>query len=870
MSLETGRKLAHYEIVEPIGKGGMGEVYRALDTKLGRDVAIKVLPEAFAEDEERLRRFQREAKVLASLNHPNIAAIHGLEHDGTTHYLVLELVPGETLAETIARGPIPYDDAIDIAIKIADALEEAHAHGIVHRDLKPANIKITPDGKVKVLDFGLAKAFAEESPDVDSSLSPTITRDATRMGVILGTAAYMSPEQAKGKAVDKRSDIFAFGAVLYEMLTGTKAFPGDGVSEVLAAVIKLEPDWSALPTNVPRRVRALLGRCLRKDAGRRLHDVADARIELEEHDDGTPTAIAPPSRSKWTVTTAFAGVAAVAFVVGWLWPRPRAPLEVERFSMAIDTRFGQGDTDVTFSPDGNDMIISTWDVNGAQLYRRSRGELAATPIEEGRGGFAPFFSPDGAWLGFYTVGGELKKLRWPPQGTPLTLCEVELGPSSGASWGDDDTIVFANSVRLMRVNGAGGVPKQVTAPEDGEAHLMPQRLPDRQTVLFTAATSREDSRAAIASLETGEWRPLITANQARFVPPGHLAYVLDGALWAVKFDPVEGTVSGDAVQITDGVDAFDVSPDGTLAYIDPAPLERKRIVWVDRSGRETPALEASEAFTRPRLSPDGRQLAVEISEEVADDDLWVYDLARQTRTRLTFDQPNTDPVWTPSGDVITHTYGPGNQEDIVSRRANGTGAIETLVGRPSSQNPHSWSPDGRVLAFYERTNDATDRDLWILNVDDGEPEPFLVTAFNERSPSFSPDGRFIAYTSDESGADEIYIQDYPGPGAKITASRGGGREPVWSRDGRELFFRNGGQVWAVDIGEGAPLQVSEPELLFEGPYEGGIGPRGSQTYDVAPDGRFLMVKPDQSAQPGRLIVVLNWTEELKRLVPTTR
>jgi len=450
MSLKAGHKLAHYEIVAPIGKGGMGEVYQATDKKLGRDVAIKVLPEVFAEDEERLRRFRREAKVLASLNHPNIAAIYGLEQSGTTHYLVLELVPGETLAERIARGPIPVDEALDIAIKIAEALEEAHAHGIVHRDLKPANIKLTPDGKVKVLDFGLAKAFAEEAPEVDSSMSPTITRDATRMGVILGTAGYMSPEQAKGKTVDKRTDIFAFGVVLYEMLTRKKAFPGDGVSEVLASVIKLEPDWGALPTNLPRRVSEILHRCLEKDTRRRLHDISDARIEIEDGRDEAPEVSMPKAlMTAWRAVAAIVAVAGVAFVTGWLWPRGTTSTGIARFTVPLDeaVRLGwptneiEASPDLTLSPDGSELIFSAWslDLDGARLYRRSRAELEAVPIQSGEGGVAPFFSPDGEWLGFCSVSGELKKMRWPPRRAPVTVTEAPVTPGARArGWWRDD------------------------------------------------------------------------------------------------------------------------------------------------------------------------------------------------------------------------------------------------------------------------------------------------------------------------------------------------------------------------------------------------------------------------------------------------
>ena len=551
MSLSSGTKLAHYEILEPIGKGGMGEVYRARDGKLGRDVAIKVLPEEFAENEERLARFKREAKVLASLNHPNIASIYGLEHSDDTHYLVLELVPGETLAERISRGPIPLEEALDIAKKIAEALEEAHEQGIVHRDLKPANVKQTEDGKIKVLDYGLAKVFQEDTPDDDSSMSPTLTRDATRVGVILGTAAYMSPEQAKGKKVDKRTDIFAFGAVLYEMLTGKRAFAGEDVSEVLASVIKLEPEWSALPADLSPTLRMFLNRCLEKDPKRRLPDIGvvrlamDGAFEMEAATEASGTADAKLALWQRPLPALLVAVLLVvgAGLIGRSLTRPpTSALRVSRTSIDLPqtqtrTRTNIGRRGVAVSPTGTHVVY----VANRQLYLRAIDEIDAKPLggTEGSAPTIPFFSPDGQWIGFYsTRDDQLKKIAL-SGGAAVTLCDT--GNPYGASWAADDTIVFGQGGGgIFQVSAAGGTPELLIPidPDSGQRAHGPQILPDGHTVLFTLAHGDwSEAQIVVQSLETSERQLVIEGGtDARYLPTGHLVYALAGNLLGVPFD----------------------------------------------------------------------------------------------------------------------------------------------------------------------------------------------------------------------------------------------------------------------------------------------------------------------------------------------
>ena len=644
MSLPTGHRLAHYEILEPIGKGGMGEVYRAKDSKLGRDVAIKVLPDEFARDEERLRRFQREAKVLASLNHPNIAAIYGLEHSEGTHYLVLEMVEGETLAERIARGPIPVDEAVRIAMKIATALQEAHDRGIIHRDLKPANIMLTPDDNVKVLDFGLAKAFIEDAPDADNSMSPTITRDATRMGVILGTAAYMSPEQAKGKRVDKRADVWAFAAVLYEMLTGKSAFAGEDVSETLAYVLTKEPNWEALPADTPAALRQTLKLCLTKDAERRVRDIGDAWLAMEGAfaTAALDVPAAEPSRPaglRSMVLVGLAGLLVGAVVVGLAarsLTRP-SPSPVTRFAIKLTSPLLNvtGPPLIAISPDGGTVAYTGTD----RLYLRDLGELESRPIPNTESANSPFFSPDGQWVGFQTGNRRALQKVSRSGGPAVTIAETSV---AGASWGPDDTILFGvDQGVLMRVSAEGGDPQPVTTLEDGEVgHWRPDFLPNGpggQAALFTVwSGALETSQIAVVSLDTGERHILTRGTYPRYVPTGHILFAQEASLWAVPFDVERLEVTGAPTPVVDGVAVsaisgaahFAVAHNGTLVYArgdasDVAPT----LVWVDRTGREEPLAAEPNSYHGPRISPDGTRVAVEVRDQ--ENDIWIWDLARR-------------------------------------------------------------------------------------------------------------------------------------------------------------------------------------------------------------------------------------------------
>ena len=892
MALAAGTKLGSYEVVSQIGAGGMGEVYQAHDTKLGRDVAIKVLPEAFAHDADRLSRFQREAKMLAALNHANIATIYGLEQSGGTSYLVMELVSGETLAERVKAGPLPVEEALKIAVQIAEALEAAHEKNIIHRDLKPANVKVTSEGKVKVLDFGLAKAFAGDVANDDPSNSPTLSRAATMQGVILGTAAYMSPEQARGKVVDKRTDIWAFGCVLYELLTGKRAFEGETTTEILAAVLRGEPDWQALPASTPVKIRDLLGRCLQKDKTLRLRDAGDSRIEIHEALTAPPSmseSIAAPAKGisalrRRTMIFTLLGTLLLGGLVSGLavWNlKPSSPKPVTRTVINLPPGQQLAGLDngaaVVLSPDGTHLAYVARQGGTQQLYLRAMDTLEAQPMPGTEGAVSPFFSPDGQWLGFFQAA-TLKKVSL-RGGTPVTLSFVS--DPRGASWDSQRTIILApsNIQGLQQISEEGGVSRPLTQLEKGDlTHKWPEVLPGGKAVVFVAASSDAsvaNARIVARSIQTGKQRDFGQGGTyPRYMPSGHLIYAQGTTLMAMPFDPDRLEIEGSAIPVVEGVAVsrtgatqYSISTTGSLVYVSGGTTALQlKLVWVNRNGTEQVLAAPAQAYRYARLSPDGRRIAVE-----ADSQIWIYDIARDTLTRLTFDgAANLIPVWTPDGKRIAFESNKEGSTNLYWQPADGSGGAERISTSQYAQVPRSWSPDGQLLAFHEN-NPTTKKDIWILRLSDHKAEPFLRTPFNEGGPVFSPDGHWIAYISDESGRNEIYVQPYPGPGGKWQISTEGGTEPAWNRNGRELFYRSGSKIISVEVTTQLTFSAGKPKVLFEGQYSVVQTGLMSTAYDVSPDGqRFLMLKPVEQAQaaPTQINVVLNWFEELKQKVPT--
>jgi serine/threonine-protein kinase len=907
MSFGPGTRLGPYEITAQIGVGGMGEVYRAIDTNLKRAVALKVLPQSVAEDADRIARFQREAEVLASLNHSNIAAIYGLERSSGTTALVMELVEGPTLADQIAQGPIPVNEALRIAKQIAEALEAAHEQNIIHRDLKPANVKVRPDGTVKVLDFGLAKAREGEVRASSSlSLSPTITTPAmTQLGMILGTAAYMSPEQARGKPVDKRADIWAFGCVLYEMLTGQRAFEGEDVSETLARVIEREPRWDALPVRTSAAVRKLLARCLEKSLRRRLRDIGDGLVELDDASQPVSTELPAGVRRAhrlWRrVLPAVLSAGTAGVIVGltvWSWfgrsePPPRSPVRFE-VNTPPDGPLAMTPTmrDIAISADGRRIVYQSSQGGtalGRRLYVRQADRVDATLLRGTDAAQSPFFSPNGEWVGFaVSQQRSLKKVSI-FGGPAVTIAELPDDSPRGFSWGDDDTIVFATqgSAGLRRVPAAGGKPEVLTVvnPEQGgTAHYWPEILPNGKGVLFTAwAGSDESSRIAVVSLETREITYLVSGgSQPQYSRTGHIVYGVNGTLRAVGFDQDRLTLTTtNPVPVLENVNTkaiggganFSLAANGSLVYVTGTRVVAQRtLVWVDRDGREEPLRLPPADYGWVDVSTDGSRVAVSLTDLEGQQDVWISELARGTLSRVTTESSiDNDPVWTLDGQrvVFPSRATEGGKFAFFSKAADGTGPVERLL---MSENygffrPYDWSPDGKVLVFDYGTADAAGNIGMVSMESDHLWKPLLQTAANEISPALSPDGAWLAYTSNQTGRPEVYIERFPNLGDRRQISTDGGLAPLWSPNGRELFYRRGDAMMAVAI-DRRTLSLGTPVVLFRGPYEGDAA--GSRRYDIASGGRrFLMIKPSaETATPPSIIVVENWIEELKRLVPT--
>jgi len=881
-----GKTLSHYKVLEKIGSGGFGDVYRAEDTTLKREVAIKVLPEQFTEDPQRLARFEREAQILAQLNHPNIAAIYGLEEADGVRFLALELVPGETLAERVAKGPMPVEETLEVCRQIAEGVEAAHEKGVIHRDLKPANVKVTPEGKVKILDFGLAKAFEAEPPVTDISQSPTLTEEMTRAGVILGTAAYMSPEQAKGKPVDKRADIFAFGAVLYELLTGQRAFDGETITETIAKVLESEPKWELLPENTPWTIRNLLRRCLTKDVHDRLDGIGNVRTEiklaLDEPATEMPigqTMAKQPAPLRRTITlglVALAGVAVGTAIWSLIPTSPPESAPLMKFSitppLAAPLDSG-GNNELAVSRDGRHIVFVS---ENGELYLRSLDDQSAVLITTGaEEGSSPFLSPDGEWVAF-AAAGKLKKVPL-RGGSPMTLCDA-IGPGVYGYWGPGNTIVFSalgSDPGLYSVSAAGGKREILATPDPDKGELRygsPEILPDGKAVVFSILLKDSSRQIAVLSLETGEQKTVLEDGGRRphYTPTGHLVYEQDGTLMAVPFDSERHEVMGKAAPILESVRAADyaLSSEGTLVYVpDFVGQAQRSLVWVDRKGESEPFTDLLRQFANPRFSPDGARLSVTIREQGGGQNVWIYEMASGILTPFTFQTPGQarSPIWTLDGKHLTFSHDQ-YPSGIFWKFADGSGEREQLTQMQNIQIPNSWSRHG-VLAYSEGL--PTHGDIWTLSLEgERQPEEFLVTEFNERHPMFAPDGQWIAFTSNRSGQDEIYVKAYPGSGGIVQISSGGGSQPLWARDGKELFYRNGDKMMVVSVQREPTFKMlAAPRNLFQGSYYSGSFDWAAN-YDVTPNGqRFVMVKQAETSAT-QINIVLNWFEELKRLVPT--
>jgi serine/threonine protein kinase len=912
VTLVSGTRLGPYEIVSALGAGGMGEVYRARDTKLGRDVALKILPAAFTTDAERLARFRREAQVLASLNHPHIGAIYGLDEANGSQFLVLELVDGESLDKRIARGALPVDEALGIAKQIAEALEAAHEKGIIHRDLKPANIALTQDGHVKVLDFGLAKAMEPASgTPFDLANSPTITSPAmmTGVGMILGTAAYMSPEQAKGRPADKRSDVWAFGCVLYEMLTAKRAFEGEDVSDTLAAVLRGQPNWTALPADLPPLFRTLVRRCLEKDPRQRLADVSIVLFVIKELPDYSATLTQPTVRSlnAWRRVAPVLATAIATLALGGLavWRfRPSTPLTVTRFSVTLGE--GQHFTNTSrrvlaISPDGTEMVY----VANRQLYLRSMSELEARPIP-GTGPVkvddpgvspGPVFSPDGRSVAFET-SGILKRIGV-GGGTPVTISDLGGNFQSprlpqnvfGMHW-DEDTILLGLGRRgVMRVSANGGTLEQIVTIKDDQVAQGPQLLPGGRTVLFTLATGTSEDRwdtakILVQSLQSGERKTLIDGGaDARYLLTGHVVFARGGTLFAIPFDLGRLEVVGSPVPIVEGVRRardtgnfaaahFSISNTGSLVYL-PGPTSiasiPRDLALMDREGTVRTLRLPARPYETPRFSPDGTQVAVG-TDDGKDAIIWIHDLAGSSATRrLTLEGRNRFPIWSADGQRVAFQSDREGDLGIFWQRADGSGTPERLT-RPDhgdSHVPHSWSPDGKRFLFSTAT--GTTFSLWTFSLSDRKAAPFgAVQSSVLPNAVFSPDGQWVAYGSRETAGGGLLVQPFPSTGEKRQIADEGGL-PLWSKDGR-LFF--GSATTAIDLN--VVSITTRPKVTVGArtrvPRVGSMVARSSlnlpRNWDISADGLQQIGVVDAEETQPQIRVVLNWFEELKARVPT--
>jgi eukaryotic-like serine/threonine-protein kinase len=899
---QTGRRIGTYEIRTRLGVGGMGEVYRARDLKLGRDVAIKVLPPHLTVDVERLARFEREARTLASLNHSHIGAIYGLEDADGTHALVLELIEGQTLAEALIGKAVPIDRALTLAVQIAEALDHAHRRGVIHRDLKPSNVMLTNSG-AKLLDFGLAK-WARSAAVEPSDLSPTLTADQkslTNAGAILGTLNYMAPEQLEGREADARSDLFAFGAVLYEMLTGRKAFEGQSQATVIMEILTSQPPApSTLQTLVPARLDRVVQKCLAKDPDARWQSARDLADELtwiaEEvvRPPGSTSGRATTSRTAGSQRLSIAVVPAVvvaaiiAILAAWTaWrfavsrqlPVTRA---VTRFVVQPPATAPLAGRNFNISPDGSQLVYTGLESGVRRLFLRHVDQFDAAALPGTEGAAYPFFSPDGQWVGF-SRDDRLLKIDVRAAAPPVVLCNVF---AAFPAWLTDGTILFQSTGHgIRRVSADGGEPRVITtiSKNPGEYdHHDAQMLPGGQALLFTIHEGVERFSVAVQSLASGQRKVIVESGfGAHYSPSGHIVYAAGSSIRAVPFDLHRLEVTGPPITLiehvatvpNDGNGNFRLSESGSLVFQPERSIAGRRLTWVDRSGAETPLPIPPRAFTTARVSPDGRRLAFAAADGDRED-IWTYELATGALTRATLEDINRAPLWTRDGRRLTYEKLRAGTHYLFWQPADGSGPAEPLLSGLDRLHPGAWTPGGRALLYVD--SPPSDRSDILTLLLDGERRSQLAIqkppeAYEETYadlPSFSPDGRWLAYTSNETARDQVYVQAFPGPGTRHQVTEGGGSAPMWRRDGRELFFLDGGQMFAAPVSTTHLFSASKPVRLFENRYVANRLLAGFP-YDVAPDGRFLMIKPGEEEQtPSRLNVVVNWVDELVRRVPS--
>lgn len=864
MQLPPGTRLGSFEVIGGLGAGAMGEVYRARDTVLQREVALKLVHPDFCHHPDSLARLRREARALAALNHPNVATLHGLEEFGGSCGLVMELIGGDTLAELLRRQPPQVDQALRLATQMAAALEAAHDGGIIHRDLKPANVKVTRDGTVKVIDFGLAKTSGDAADGTASTLM-------TAAGAVLGTFPYMSPEQARGEELDRRTDIWAFGCVLYEMLTGRLAFDGGSRSDIVVAILEREPDWAALPPAVPPSIDRLIRRCLHKNRHRRLRDIGDARLEIEDalagdRPSAPPTAIAstrPARRDSWLRAGAWLAIGAVLgslAVLGWPRARPSATASEVRFSIALpdDERLASTELGaLAIHPEGRSLVYVSQRGATTQLVLRTLDGGAARPLPGTMGALTPFFSPDGNWVGFFAEG-KLKKVP-ASGGAPVAICDAPEG--LGGSWGASGTIVFASAsgAPLQQVSADGGVPVRATELDvsRGEfSHRWPEFLPDGDTVLFTIGTvgDWDDAEIAAHSLQDGTRTSILKGGtNPRYLSSGHLAYAHDGAVWAAAFDADRRTVTGPATRVLEGVATsadgaaqFVAAGTGTVAYHPRVPQSSRRLVVVE-GGVHTPLAAPPHSYITPRVSPDGRRVVVGVTDD--GEHVWSYDLNTGRLVQLTFEAANQVPIWSADGSGVTFASNRNGPLNFFISPADADGPTERLTTADALQLPGAWAPDGAALAFMEQ-HPATGRDVWLMRRN-GERTAVANSAADESAPRFSPDGRWIAYVSNAAGAPQVYVRPTDGSSAAGPVSPASGSEPVWRPDSRAVYFRSAGRLLVAPLGGGGA------QVVYDGAFEPGTFDAAG--YDVIGVNRFLMImSASEDSQTSELRVILNW------------